>query len=106
MARSKEEERLDFTKTAQEVYNHIRAYYPSPIAYTIFNGEILKIYESRVLDDTHNKEIGTFFLKDKTRICVACNNHTVLELLVVQPSGKKVMKAKDFANGGFRKYLK
>ena len=103
---TKEEERLDFTKTAQEVYNHIRAYYPSPIAYTIFNGEILKIYESRVLDDTHNKEIGTFFLKDKTRICVACNNHTVLELLVVQPSGKKVMIAKDFSNGGFRKYLK
>ena len=39
---TKEEERLDFTKTAQEVYNHIRAYYPSPIAYTIFNGENFK----------------------------------------------------------------
>ena len=57
--------------------------------------------------ERHPDRLGMpFFLKDKTRICVACNNHTVLELLVVQPSGKKVMKAKDFANGGFRKYLK
>lgn len=102
---SKEEEKLDFTKEAKDVFNHIRAYNPSPIAYMELNGEIIKVYESRVLNDKHNFEVGKIFLKDKKSVCVACGNNTVLELLTVQPSGKKPMKASDFANGALRKYL-
>ncbi len=103
---TKEEELLDFSKPANVVYNHIRAYNPAPIAYTVLDDEILKIYEAQVLNETTDKKEGTFFLKDKNRICVACGNHSLLELLVIQPSGKKMMYAKDYANGGFKKHLK
>ena len=37
---------------------------------------------------------------------MACGNGTTLEILEVQPSGKKRMKASDYANGAIRKYLK
>jgi methionyl-tRNA formyltransferase len=36
---------------------------------------------------------------------IACGEGTVIELLTVQPTGKKVMQARDFMNGGLRKYL-
>ncbi len=101
----KDDEKLDFTKEARVVFNHIRAYNPAPIAYMQIKDDILKVYESKVIDDTHNLPEGTIFLKDKNHVCVACANHTTLELLVVQPIGKKPMKASDFANGGLRKYL-
>ncbi len=102
---TKEEEKLDFSKEARAVFNHIRAYNPSPIAYFTINDEVIKVYEARVIDFYHDMKIGQIFLKDKTRVCVACGNHTTLELLVVQPSSKKAMKASDFANGALRKYL-
>lgn len=102
---TKEDEKLDFTQNARMVFNHIRAYNPSPIAYMMIKGEPLKIYESRIADEVHHVEPGTVYVKEKNRVFVACGEQTVLELLVVQPVGKKVMQAKDFANGALRKYL-
>lgn len=102
---SKQEEKLDFNKTAREVFNHIRALNPSPIAYMELGNENLKIYDSKVSAYTHNMENGKIYLKDKNHVMVTCGNHTVLELLTVQPVGKKPMSAKDFANGALKKYL-
>ena len=102
---SKEEELLDFTKEARTVFNHIRGLNPNPIAYMMLGDEKLKVYESVVTNLKHNYECGKIYLADKSRVLVACGNNTVLELLSVQPSGKKVMSAKDFANGALRKYL-
>lgn len=100
-----EEKILDFTKDARSVFNHIRAYNPSPIAYMELKGEQIKIYDSVVIDEATNKEPGTILLHHKNRLMIACGNNTVLELLEVQPTGKKRMSARDFINGGLRKYL-
>lgn len=102
---SKEEELLDFTKDARTVFNHIRGLNPNPVAYMMLGEEKLKVYESVVTNLKHNYECGKIYLSEKSRVLVACGNNTVLELLLVQPSGKKVMSAKDFANGALRKYL-
>lgn len=102
---SKEEEQLDFNKEAREVFNHIRAYNPNPIAYMDLNGEPLKVYDSKVVDEISPYEPGKIYIGSKNRVFVACKNHTTLELLTVQPSGKKPMAARDFANGALRKYL-
>ena len=102
---TKEEEKLDFNKTAREVFNHIRGLNPAPIAYMTLGEENIKIYDSRVTEYSHNYEVGKVFIKDKNRVMVACGDNTVLELLTVQPVGKRPMSAKDFANGGLKKYL-
>ena len=42
----------------------------------------------------------------KKGFLIACGKNTVIEILEVQPSGKRIMKANEFANGSLRKYLK
>ena len=102
---TKEEEVLDFTKDARDVFNHIRGLNPNPVAYMNLGDEKIKVYDSKVVDEHHNYECGKIYLGNKSRVFVACGNNTVLELLIVQPSGKKPMPARDFANGALRKYL-
>ena len=100
-----EEKLVDFNKTAKEVFNHIRAYNPSPIAYMELKGDQIKLYDSVVVDEETKEAPGTILLHHKNRLLIACGNNTVLELLTLQPTGKKIMSAKDFINGGLRKYL-
>ena len=100
-----EEKVLDFTKDARSVFNHIRAYNPNPIAFMELKGDQIKVFESVVVDEKTQETPGTILLHHKNRLLIACGNNTVLELLTVQPTGKKVMSARDFINGGLRKYL-
>lgn len=102
---TKEEEELNFDLEARDVFNHIRALNPAPIAFMKLGDETIKVYDSKVTEYTHNLNNGQIFIKDKNRVMVACANNTVLELLTVQPTGKRPMPAKDFANGALRKYL-
>ena len=102
---SKEEELIDFTKEAKDVFNHIRALNPNPIAYMLLGEEKVKVYDSVVTNLKHNYECGKIYLGEKSKVLVACGNNTVIELLSVQPSGKKVMSARDYANGALRKFL-
>ena len=103
---TKEEEKIDFSKTATEVFNHIRAYNPYPVAHMDLGSDTVKLYDSLVSSETHNTEPGTILKATKKGFLVACGNNTVIEILEVQPSGKRVMKASEFANGALRKYLK
>ncbi len=103
---TKEEEQLDFTKTAREVFNHIRAYNPFPTAFMILGTEPIKVYSSKVSNEKHNLNPGTIIKTTKQGFLMACGNNTTLEILEVQPSGKRRMKASEFANGALRKYIK
>lgn len=103
---TKEEELVDFNKTAKEVFNHIRAYNPFPIAHMMLGNDSVKLYDSRVVNESHNAIPGTIIKATKQGFLVACGNNTVIEILEVQPSGKRIMKANEFANGALRKYIK
>lgn len=100
-----EEKVLDFNKTARCVFNHIRAYNPNPIAYFELKGDQIKVFDSALVDEVTTEAPGTILLHKKNRLMIACGEGTVLELLTIQPAGKKVMSARDFINGGLRKYL-
>ena len=100
-----EEELLDFSKEAKEVFNHIRALSPQPGAYFILKGEKIKIFSSLVSELTHNEKVGSIINVSKKGFMIACGNHTVLEILEIQQMGKNRISARDFANGALRKYL-
>lgn len=102
---TKEEELLDFTKDARSLFNQIRAYYPDPATYFMLKDDVIKVYSSVVSDLTTDKEPGTIILDYKNKLLIACGNNTVLELKEIKPAGKNKMQAKDFINGGLRKYL-
>jgi methionyl-tRNA formyltransferase len=92
----KEDGLIDFRRTAQEIVNRLRGFQPWPGAYTQFRGKNLNVWsahaESRFLPP------GTM-LADSGRLFVGCGDNTALELLEVQPEGKKRMPARDFVHG-------
>lgn len=94
----KEQEQLDFTQPARHVFNHIRGLNPFPGAYAILNGERLKVWSSVKAEETTAATPGTI-IEAGPAFKVACGGNTVLELLTVQPAGKKVQDSHEFLHG-------
>jgi methionyl-tRNA formyltransferase len=93
----REEEKIDFNKTAREVFNQIRGMYPFPVAYIELNGEIIKVCSSKIGDSTKG-ECGTITNVYKDGIGVMCKDKEII-LTRIKPSGKKEMDVKDYLNG-------
>ena len=87
----------DFTKSAQEVHNHIRGLSPWPVATATLNGKKLKLYSS-VIGGKTNLAPGTVVSTDGV-ISVACGDGICVDILSVQAEGKKRMSSKDFLLG-------
>ena len=85
---------IDFNKTASEVHNKVRGLNPWPIATTTVSGKRVKVYSTRLSEMTG--EAGTVLsLKP---FVVACAENSV-EILEIQPEGKKRMTAEAFLAG-------
>ena len=99
---TREEEWIDWNRSATELFNQVRGLNPWPVAYTLWQGETMKIWESAVLPGVtpqEGVEPGTVLRTGAQGIDVACGSG-VLRLTVVQPSGKKAMPAGEFVRGG------
>ena len=95
-----EEERIDWNKSARDVFNHIRGLYPWPVAHTLLDGKSFKIYEA-TLAEGHGKP-GEIIEKGKKSLVVATGDGAI-SLKTVQPAGKPRMNIVDFLNGVGRK---
>ncbi|MGB8131579.1 MAG: methionyl-tRNA formyltransferase [Candidatus Angelobacter sp.] len=94
----KEDGLCDFTRTATEIHNRLRGFQPWPGAYTQFRGKVFKLIAATPEDTTSNLGPGELRVGDE-KLFVGCGQRTVLQLLQVQPEGKKVMAAREFING-------
>src|SRR6266699_87625 len=92
----KEDGRIDFHRPAPEIVNRIRGFQPWPGAYTTFRGKNLHIWTARQ-DGRHLKE-GELAV-DGQRLIMGCGSGSALELLELQPEGRKRMAARDFVHG-------
>ena len=86
---------IDWTESAEQNYNKVRAFNPAPVAFTFFNGEPFKIYQAKALD---NSGVPGTILKSDNELIVACGKGS-LSLLKVQKAGSKPMLASDFLRG-------
>ncbi len=93
----REEEKIDFNKTARDVFNQVRGLYPFPVAYTVINNEIVKICECKI-GEKNSGEISTISNLYNDGIGVMCKDKEVI-ITRLKPSGKKEMSAKDYLNG-------
>jgi len=95
----KEDGQLDFSRTATEIYNRLRAFQPWPGAYSKFRGKSLQILKARPAPDPQSeiKESEIKVIAD--RLLAACGQNTSLEILDLQLEGKKRTTAKDFIHG-------
>lgn len=87
---------INWLDSAENIYNKIRAFNPSPIAYSTLNGERIKIYRATLSDE--NGEAGQVLKADKKGIVVGCGKGAI-NITSLQPSGKKVMDVAAFLNG-------
>ena len=96
---TKQDGRIDFTRTALEVHNHVRGMSPWPGAFTRANGKTVKVHETRVTDAAKSgSRPGEVILADKTGVIVACKTGSV-ELLRVQLEGKKPVRGTEWQSG-------
>ncbi|MGN1125892.1 MAG: methionyl-tRNA formyltransferase [Ruminococcus sp.] len=86
--------KIDFSKTNKEVHNKVRGLCPWPVASTVFNGKILKIFETRLADGKGKpgEVIST------NPLTVACGEGAVV-VNSVQLQGKKRMDSNAFLQG-------
>ncbi len=91
------DEKLDLSLNARDIYNKIRAFNPTPIAYTTLNGERLKVLSATLSEG--DGDAGEVIFCDKAHgLIVACGKGA-LRLNAVQPASKKVMSDLEFING-------
>ena len=93
---SKQDVKIDFTKSAKEVCRLVRAANPQPLAYCMQNGNILNIL--RAEEGEGSGEAGEVLSADKNGISVACGKGCI-NITRLQPAGGKPLTAADFVNG-------
>lgn len=98
---TREDAKIDFTKSSKEISNKVRAFNPEPMAWCVYKGEPFRVLRARVIETKSDNSVGEVFSIDK-RVLVACGSGSVLELLEVQPSSKKAMQAQDWFRGSDR----
>jgi methionyl-tRNA formyltransferase len=97
----KEDGQIDFHRTAAQIHNRLRGFQPWPGAYTQFRGKNLKFIAVRSADSAHSLNPGELRIVDEKdgQLLVGCGGSTALELLQLQPEGKKALTAREFING-------
>jgi methionyl-tRNA formyltransferase len=92
----KEDGRMDFQFSAQEIYNRLRGFQPWPGAFTTFRGKNLQVWDAASAQ--HSLPPGELLIEND-RLLVGCGGGMALALLEVQPEGKKHMAVRDFIHG-------
>jgi methionyl-tRNA formyltransferase len=93
---SKEEARLDWSLPAAQLERCIRAFNPWPMSYFMIEEQPVKVWQATILPH-QNKQPGEILHADKQGIQIATADG-VLNLLTLQPAGKKAMSAQDLLN--------
>lgn len=95
---NKEEAKIDWSKSAQDINNAIRGFYSWPVTWTMLDGKRLKIFPpTEVVDAINNAPIGQIKIIDG-QILIQCGKDA-LKLNKLQLEGKKEMVSKEIING-------
>lgn len=89
---------IDWSKTAQQVHDHVRGLHPWPVATACLGGTNFKIHETVVVDGKQGVEPGAILALTKTGLQVACAMGAV-EIRSLQAEGGKRMSAPDYFRG-------
>ncbi|MFJ8261589.1 methionyl-tRNA formyltransferase [Rummeliibacillus sp. NPDC094406] len=96
---SREQERIDWSENNTDIYNQIRGLHPWPIAYTTLDDQNVKIWWARKSNTKHNEKPGTVIGISKKFFTVATGEGQAIDILDLQPAGKKRMEAVNYLNG-------
>jgi len=95
---TKEDGRMDFSRSAPELLNRMRGFRPWPGAFTSFRGKNMQVHRAETARAA--RELPPAALAaDDGRLLVGCGQGTALNLLEIQLDGKRRMSAQEFING-------
>ncbi|WP_297435086.1 methionyl-tRNA formyltransferase [uncultured Clostridium sp.] len=95
---NKEMAKIDWSKSAQEIHNHIRGLNSWPMATTSLGDKVIKIHESDYIEENSDAAAGTIIEASKIGIQVATGNG-ILIIKKLQMPNAKPLKVQDFLNG-------
>ncbi|MBR4291075.1 MAG: methionyl-tRNA formyltransferase [Oscillospiraceae bacterium] len=87
---------IDWSKTAQQVHNHVRGLHPWPVATMELKGQKFKVHATRIVDGKGKP--GEVLGLTKTGLVIACGEGAV-EIQQLQAEGGKRMAAPDYFRG-------
>lgn len=96
---NRENTRIQWKKSVNEIHNFVRGLSPFPSAWTSVNNKIIKIYKSREYSNTIEKKFkpGTIMMNKNTLLISTGSG--LLEVLELKLEGKKIMTNIEFNNG-------
>ena len=95
----KEDLELDFSMSATEIYNKVRALCPAPVAYMLKGNDKIKIYETEIVECNENIPSGEIISADRINgIVIKCGKDAI-KILKLQAPGGKVLDYKNYLNG-------
>lgn len=95
----REQEKIDWSQTGEEIYNHIRGLNPWPVAFTTMNGKTLKIWQAEKVEAVSTDVPGTIIKIESDGLTVKSGNDTAIKITELQPSGKTKMTSEQFLRG-------
>ncbi|NLU49853.1 MAG: methionyl-tRNA formyltransferase [Syntrophomonadaceae bacterium] len=94
-----EDEVIDWSKSAVQIFNQLRALNPRPGAYTLINGVKVKIFRGRVVEDSSQGKAGRVVEVINQEGFVVQTGQGRLLVLEVQREGRKKLSGRDFLKG-------
>lgn len=98
----KEDGKIDWNRSATEIFNRMRGFTPWPGAYTTFRSQTCHLWgepaSNQMAIKLSGAEAGTLQFVDG-EWCITCGHATVLRLTAVKLEGRKKISVQEFANG-------
>lgn len=96
---AREDGHIDFSRPAQVIVNRMRGFQPWPGAYATYHGKNLQITDARAIPPAADALLPGTLQASGGRLLAWCGENTILEILELQPEGKRRMSAREFVSG-------
>ncbi len=95
----REQEKIVWNKSGEEIYNHIRGLHPWPVAYTTMEGQVMKVWWGVKVEAAKEEVPGTIIGIEEDGFIVKTGNNTGIKITDLQLAGKKRMTGTQYLNG-------
>lgn len=94
----REDEQINWSRSARDLYNQVRGLHPWPVAFTTWKGQPFKVWWSEIANELSDAEPGTVLRVEENGIAVQTGDGVLL-LMDIQPAGKKRLPVAEFVRG-------